>query len=368
MIPLIRPDLAFDDVADGIKAVIDSGQLTSGRNVAEFEARFAEYIGVKYAVTTTSATTALHMSLVARGIGPGDEVLVSDFTFPASGNAIVQCGAVPVMVDCIEGRFDLDFDDARRKITDRTKAIMIIHPFGQPVPYDEIMKFESETSIWVLEDAACAISAQWGDTRCGAMGGAACFSFHPRKILTTGEGGMITTNDTALFEKLKILRSHGGTRAEVGFQFVENGYNYRMSEIQAVLGLSQLSRIDEIVNERRRIAGLYQERFANINFAHIPLTADNTSCSFQSFVIMLNADINRDELIAGMKEKGVETMLGTYAMHGHPAFSNFGYTAGHLKHSLHAEKHSLTLPLFRGMDEKDVDTIIDALKASSGYN
>lgn len=359
MIPLIKPDLQYDEVAQGIKDVIDSGQLTSGKNVAEFEKKFAEYVGVKYAITTTSATTALHMALVARGIGPGDEVLVSDFTFPASGNAIIQCGAIPVLVDCMEGRFDLNFEDARKKISERTKAIMVVHPFGQPVSYDRLSAFAEETGLWVLEDAACAISSHSNGVKCGAMGDAACFSFHPRKILTTGEGGMITTNDDALYEKVTILRSHGGSRSEVGFSFVENGYNYRMSEIQAVLGLEQLNRIDEIVEERRRIARLYIEAFKDMPEISIPLITDEKGCSFQSFVILLDDKIDRNRVIAKMREQGIETMLGTYAMHTHPAFSEF---SGSMPHALRAQDKSLTLPLYAGMEREDILHIVGKLK------
>lgn len=366
MIPLIKPDIRYEDIADGIKDVIDSGQLTSGKNVAAFEKGFANYIGVKYAISTTSATTALHMSLMAYGIGPGDEVLVSDFTFPASGNAIVQCGATPVLVDCLEGRFDLDLDDARKKITSKTKAIMVVHPFGQPVPYDNLIQFKKETGLWLIEDAACAISSSSDGVRCGAMGDAACFSFHPRKILTTGEGGMITTNDDSLYEKIMVLRSHGGVRSEVGFSFVENGYNYRMSEIQAVLGLSQLHRIDEIVEERRRVANYYLELLGEDSNLTIPLTGGTQSCSFQSFVILLNDSIDRDVVIASLRQEKIETMLGTYAMHTHPAFSGLGGLDLGLKNSSFAQKNSLTLPLFRAMSRENVLHIVSKLKSAIG--
>lgn len=361
MIPLIKPDIGFDEVADDIEAILDSGRLTAGPYVQSFERMFAEYIGVKHAVTTTSATTALHMSLVARDIGAGDEVLVSDFSFPASGNAIVQTGAIPVFVDCLPGRFHLDLDDARAKVTPRAKAIMIVHPFGQPVSAEAINRFSAETGLWVLEDAACAVSSASGNKRCGAIGDAAAFSFHPRKILTTGEGGMITTNDEALSRRLGVLRTHGGVASETGMHFIENGFNYRMTEIQAALGLAQLKRIDAIVDERRRVADLYLERLAPLSFLSIPLSAEVRDCSFQSFVVMLAAGIDRARTIQRMTASGVETTLGTYAMHAHPAFARFGYEAGHLCNSYHAQCQSLTLPLFRKMTEADVDRIVDAL-------
>lgn len=362
MIPLIKPDISFDEVKADIKAILSSGRLTNGPFVAAFEKEFAEHIGTSHAVTTTSATTALHMALVARGIGPGDEVLVSDFTFPASGNAIVQTGATPVLVDCRPGRFDLDFDDARAKITDRTHAIMIVHPFGQPVPHEDLAKFHDETGIWVLEDAACAIGAHSGGVACGNMGDAAAFSFHPRKILTTGEGGMITTNDNALHERMSVLRTHGSTPTDNGLQFIENGFNYRMGEIQAALGLAQLRRIDEIVEERRHVARLYLDQLEALNFLSIPLCAGPQECSFQSFVVMLADDIDRDSVITRLRERGIESTLGTYAMHSQPAFTQFGNEVGDLPHSYRAQNQSLTLPLIKGMSANDVGGIVRALE------
>lgn len=361
MIPLIKPDIGFDEVVDDIRAILESGRLTAGPYVHDFERKFADYIGVKHAVTTTSATTALYMALVAHGIGPGDEVLVSDFTFPASGNAIVQTGAVPVMVDCLPGRFDLDFDDARAKVTGRTRAIMVVHPFGQPVAGEEIARFADETGLWVLEDAACAITSNSSGRRCGALGDAAAFSFHPRKILTTGEGGMITTNDDALYERLNVLRTHGSQPSTGGLTFVENGFNYRMTEIQAALGLAQLKRIDAIVDERRRVAQIYLDKLTAVNFASVPLSGDTRECSFQSFVVMLADGIDRNRVIGRMKELQVETTLGTYAMHSQPAFSRFIRDGERLENSSCAQAYSLTLPLLRGMTRVDVDRVVDAL-------
>jgi dTDP-4-amino-4,6-dideoxygalactose transaminase len=288
-------------------------------------------------------------------------VLVSDFTFPASGNAIVQTGAVPVMVDCLPGRFDLDFDDARAKVTGRTRAIMVVHPFGQPVAAEEIARFADETGLWVLEDAACAITSNSSGRRCGALGDAAAFSFHPRKILTTGEGGMITTNDDALYERLNVLRTHGSQPSTGGLTFVENGFNYRMTEIQAALGLAQLKRIDAIVDERRRVAKIYLDKLTTVNIASVPLSGNAQECSFQSFVIMLADDVEREQVIEKLKVAGIETTLGTYAMHAHPAFKQFGYAPHDLSNSHAAERQSLTLPLIKGMTEDDVSFITGAL-------
>lgn len=362
MIPLIKPDISFSEVTDDIKKIIDSGFLTSGPYVEKFEHDFASYIGTKYALSTTSATTALHLSLVSLGVDEGDEILVSDFTFPASGNAIVQTGAKPVFVDCKNGQFDLDWNDALKKVNKRTKGIMIVHPFGQPINYNEILNFKEETGLWVIEDAACAVSSNWKGRHCGTMGNTACFSFHPRKILTTGEGGMVTTNDKDLYEKLSLLSKHGGKRdASVGFKFIDNGFNYRMSEIQAAIGIAQLKRLDDIVNERRRLAELYISKINALCNIQVPLTAGITECSFQSFVVLLDDSINRMDIIKKLKLNNIESTLGTYAMHMESAFKKYIRQKNNLPNSLRAKNQSLTLPLYRGLKEEEIDFIVSLL-------
>ncbi len=360
-IPLIRPQIEFEDIARDIQKIIESGWLTTGPYVRRFEEEFAAYVGARHAVSTTSATTALHLSLAAKGIGPEDEVLVSDFTFPASGNAIVQTGAVPVLVDCIPNRFDMDPLDARRKLSPKTKAIMVVHPFGQPAEMADIRALADEAGLWVLEDAACALGARRGQTKCGVLGDCACFSFHPRKILTTGEGGMITTDDSELFERISMLRAHGGVRGEAGFRFVENGFNYRMSEIQAALGLAQLQRFDALVERRRRVGETYIRQLSLADGISVPLSGEVAECAFQSFVVQLGDGIDRNGVIARMREAKIETTLGTYAMHTHPAFARFGYKAGDLEHSARAERQSLTLPLLANMSDSDISRVVESL-------
>ncbi|MBI2240184.1 MAG: DegT/DnrJ/EryC1/StrS family aminotransferase [Magnetospirillum gryphiswaldense] len=362
MIPIIRPDLSFDEVADDLRAVIESGQLTSGRMVAEFESLVAKTVGVKHAVATTSATTALHLALAAQGIGTGDEVLVSDFSFPASANAIIQTGATPVFVDCRPGGFDLDVEDAARKVTARTKAIMPVHPFGMPADIKAITALADRHGLFVVEDAACAIGAERDGIRCGGGPGVGCFSFHPRKLITTGEGGAITTNDDALAARLRLLRSHGGqTGPKVGLEFVENGYNYRLSEIQAVLGIAQMKRLDAILGDRRRTAALYRDMLGGITAISLPQFDVPGSGTFQSFVILLQDHIDRDDLVAKLRADHVETTLGTYAQHAHPAFSRFGHAAGALPQSWRAQRQSLTLPLLPHMPNEQIEKVVATL-------
>ena len=358
MIPLIKPIIPFESVEADLRAILDSGQLTSGRYVAKFEKMLAEYLGVAHAVTTTSATTALHMSMEAMKIADGDEVLVSDFSFPASGNAVVQTGAAPVFVDCVPGRFDLDPADLKKRITPKSKAIMVVHPFGQPADMTRINEIAARHNLKVIEDAACGLGTRHGNRLCGTLSDAGCFSFHPRKLLNTGEGGLIATNDLGLYQMLTVLRTHGGTRDEVGLQFLENGFNYRMTEMQAALGLSQLGGFEESLVERRRLATLYLERFAKVPGVSVPLSAPAGDCTFQSFVVLFDDKINRNHVVAELRQRCIESTLGTYAMHSQKAFERYGYKPGDLPHSMRAQRQSLTLPLFANMGDDTIDRIV----------
>tara|TARA_B100000686_G_scaffold158840_1_gene166475 strand:+ start:431 stop:1555 length:1125 start_codon:yes stop_codon:yes gene_type:complete len=362
MIPLIRPDIHFEEVRADILAILKSGMLTQGPYVRKFEKMVADYVGVKYAFSTTSGTTALHLVLSSLEIGAGDEVLVSDFTFPASGNAIVQIGAIPVLVECIPGRFDLDVSDAQKKLTSKTRAILPVSPFGQPAEMSKILKFAEQNNLFVLEDAACALGATRDGIKSGAWKGAGCFSFHPRKVITTGEGGMITTDDENLAEKISILRNHGGTTSEKGTSFKTNGYNYRLSEISAVLGIAQMNRLNDILSDRRSTAIKYLERLAELDNVLVPLSAPSDQCTFQSFVILLGKGSDRNTVIRKMRDQDIETTLGTYALHAHPAFFRFGYQPGDLQNSWKNQEYSLTLPLLPKMDDEMIDRITLTLK------
>jgi perosamine synthetase len=365
-IPIIRPDVSFDEVADDLRAVLDSGQLTSGPYLQAFEAAVAEVVGVRHAIATTSATTALHLALHAAGVGSGDEVLVSDFTFPASGNVIVQVGAVPVLVDSAPDAFALDPEDAARKITTRTKAIMPVDPFGQPADAVAVGDLARAHGLVVVEDAACALGS--GGTgqdgiswQCGQWSLAGCFSFHPRKVVTTGEGGAVTTDDDELAERLRRLRTHGAERTDAGIAFVEHGFNYRLSETAAVLGLAQLRRLDEILADRARTAERYDRLLDGIDGIEVRRPPPGERWSRQSQVLLLADDIDRDAVVASLAEADVESTLGTYAMHAQPAFAHLGHQPGDLPNAWRAQQQSLTLPLVPRMEEAEVDRVVAVL-------
>lgn len=363
MIPIIRPDVSFDEVSADLAQILDSGHLTGGRFVAEFEAAVAQAVGVDHAITTTSATTALHLCLAALGIGPGDEVLVSDFTFPASGNVIVEVGATPVLVDSAPGSFALDVAHAAHLVTGRTRAVMPVHPFGQPADLDAIGQLATRHGLAVVEDAACALGSAWGDTPCGAIN-PGCFSFHPRKVVTTGEGGAITTNDSELAAKLRLLRSHGASPSTVGMEFVLNGFNARLGELPAAVGLSQMARLGQILDDRRVTAMRYGELLTSISGVRPRQPGPDETWSWQSYVVVLDREIDRDVVISRLRHAGIETTLGTYAMHAQPAFARFGYRPGDLPHSYFAQQQSLTLPLLPRMTVDAVARVVDELGAA----
>lgn len=365
MIPLIRPTVEFDEVADDISSILSSGQLTAGKYVAAFEAAVAAFVGAEHAVSAPSATAALHLSLLAAGIGPGDEVLVSDFSFPASGNVIVQVGATPVFVDCAPGSFVLDLRDAAAKVTSRTAAILPVHAFGQPADLDGLRALAHRHQLAVIEDAACALGSSRGGIACGGRD-VGCFSFHPRKIVTTGEGGMVTTNDAGFADRLRTLRNHGGVPAKVGMEFVLNGVNARLGEIPAALGLVQMRRLDQTLEDRRGSALRYDSILHKLPGVQVISEPEGEVWSFQSYVVLLEDSVDRDSVVESMRSAGIETTLGTYAMHLHPAFHRFGPAPDELANSARAQRQSLTLPLLPEMSVSLIERVIEALSVALG--
>ena len=360
-IPLAAPWTGDDELAE-IRSVLESGQLSQGPKVAEFEAMVAAVTGSRYAFAASSCTTAMHLALVALGIGAGDEVLVPDFTFPATANVVVQQGAVPVLVDVQPGTYNVEPVDLKRHLTTRTRAIMPVHLFGLSADVDPCLAFAREHGLAVLEDAACALGATYYGRPCGSMGDAGCFSFHPRKVITTGEGGMVVTDDDALAERLQLFRSHGGVRAGGRFTFEEAGFNYRLSDVHAAMGVAQMRRLPEIVARRRALAAALTERLAVVAGITPPAEPEWGGHIYQAYVAVLDDGVDRDAVITGLRQRGVETTIGTYALHTQPFFRRtYGYRTGDLQASAGVARQSLALPLYPAMTETEVDRVAGAV-------
>lgn len=361
---LTRPQTDETEI-DEIRAVLASGILTQGPKVAELERLVAQRVGVPHAFAVTSATTALHLSLVAAGIGPGDEVLVPDFTFPATANVVVQQGAVPVLVDVNLDTFAIDPDDLERRVTDRSRAVLPVHPFGLAAGMDPVLRVAERHELTVIEDAACALGASDGGRPVGGIGLAGCFSFHPRKSITTGEGGMITTSDDALAGRIGLLRSHGGVRAGGRFRFEAAGFNYRMSDILAAVGVAQMRKLDAFLAARRRVAGWYDARLGGWEALRVPVTPAGSTHTYQSYVVLLDEALDRDAVIGALAADGIETTIGTYALHAEPFFGRtYDLRPGDRPRSWRVFRSGLALPLHGGMTEGEVDLVVERLRAA----
>lgn len=333
---------------NAVADVLNSGWLTQGGKVAEFEDAVAEYVGSDYAIAVSSCTAALHLSLLACGIGPGDEVLVPDFTFPATANVVVHCGARPVLVDIDLDTYAMNPDDLEAKITERSKCVILVHPFGLFAPIGEISTIVWENDLLLVEDAACSLGATYLTKMCGTFGNTGCYSFHPRKTITTGEGGMVATEDEQIAEKIRKLRNHG----RAGNVFEEVGFNYRMSDVHAAIGLAQMEKIDWIIAERRRLAEQLTECLKDSPLV-LPSGKGHT---FQSYVVRFMNVTGRTLVARELQKRGIETTIGTYALHLQPAFE------GDCPNSAKAYVQTMTLPLYIGMD---VERLCEAIHACS---
>lgn len=361
--PLRLADPRFGDEAlEAIAAVLRSGQLSQGPTVAAFEEAIASLCGAAHAVATTSATTALELTLAAHDIGPGDEVLAADFTYPATGNAVLQRGATLRLVDADPATYCVDPAALEAALTPRTVAVLAVDVFGLPADYRAIEPLLAQRGVTLICDAACSLGGTIDGRLTGTFGAASCFSFHPRKSLTTGEGGMVLTQDPALAERLRALRNHGTRRDGWRARFIEPGFNYRMSDLNAALGLSQVEAFPAVVERRNALAARLRghlERLDGVVAQHVP---DGHRHPYQAFVVRCDAGVDRDELIAALRAAGVESTLGTYAMHAEPAFAAAcGTRPGDLPHSDSLTRQTLALPLHQGMDDGDVDVVAQEL-------
>jgi dTDP-4-amino-4,6-dideoxygalactose transaminase len=365
MLRLADPRFGEEAVA-AIAEVLASGQLTQGPVVTDFERAVADHCGARHGVAVTSATTALELSLAALDIGPGDEVAVADFTYPATGNAVLQRGAEVRLVEVDPSTYCVDPRALAAALGPDTKAVLTVDVFGLPADYGAIEPLLAERGVPLICDAACSLGGAIGDRPVGSFGLASCFSFHPRKSLTTGEGGMVVTDDDVLAERLRLLRNHGSRRSGWRARFVEPGFNYRLSELNAALGLVQVPDHAATVARRGELAALLSERLRELPGVRPQAVPDGHRHPYQAYVVVLEDDaLDRDALIAALRDEGVESTLGTYALHAEPAFAERCDTEpGDLPHSYRLAERTLTLPLHQNLSDDDVATIAGALEAA----
>lgn len=373
-IPVARPSFGLDE-EEAVLEVLRSGWVSQGPRVAEFERRFAEYVGAAHAVAVTSCTTALHLALLAAGIKPGDEVLCPSLSFIATANAIVHAGARPVFVDIDEATYNMDPDRIESAITPRTRAILVVHQIGLPASLAEINDIATRHGLLVIEDAACAIGAEYKGSRIGQPHTMmACFSFHPRKILTTGEGGMITTANERLAARLRRLRQHAMTVSDLARHssskalvesYDEVGYNYRMTDLQAAVGLVQLQRLDGMLARRRELARRYSSRLASIPWLALPTEPAGCRSNFQSYMVLLQDDapITRDHLMQELLNRGVSSRRGIMAIHREAPYRSGRWDARLPVTNLVTDT-TLVLPLFHDMTENEQDYVIQCVGES----
>jgi perosamine synthetase len=357
--------------AEALAEVIESGWVAQGPRVREFERAFAARVGAPDAVATSSCTTALHLALYAAGVGPGDEVIVPSLSFIATANSVWQCGATPVFADVDRETGNLSPTSAERAITPATKAIMPVHQVGLPADMDAFHALAEAYSLTIVEDAACAIGATYKGAPIGSHGNLACFSLHPRKVITTGEGGMITVHDPEMADRLRKLRQHAmdlsdlarhGARDVVFENYPERGFNARMTDLQAVLGLKQLEILDEILAERRRLADRYTAAIDYLPHLEAPKDPPYAERTWQSYAVRVrpSSPLDRTELMRRLLQDGVTTRRGVMAIHHEGAYA--GETV-FLPHTEEAARETLMLPLYVGLTDAEQDHVVDRLAA-----
>ena len=392
-IPIARTSLTQEEI-ESVLEPLHSGWLVQGPRVAEFEEKWSHFTGAKNSVAVTSCTSALHLSLAALGIGPGDEVIVPAFTWISTANVVEHLGATVVFVDVDVRNFNIDPSQIESRITSNSKAIMHVHLFGFSSYMNAILSKAKEHDLKVIEDAACGFGSTYFGSHVGTLGDFGCFSFHPRKSITTGEGGMITTNNVKMAAATRRLRDHGASKSDLQRhmgpkpyllpEFPDAGYNQRMTDIQGALGSSQMNRASEILRERKRLAVRYDEAFKDLPLLATPPKQDNYGHSYQSYACLFQPGLvnralddrdvvaigkissTRDDWMDELQRAGISTRPATHAVH------MLGYYARKYAHkpedfigAMAADKCSISLPLFHGMTEAEQDYVISHVRSKA---
>ncbi len=378
MLPYGRQSVDEEDIA-GVVEALRSDWLTTGPKVAEFERAFAETVGIREAVSVTSGTAALHAAVFAAGIGPGDEVITTPLTFAATANCVRYQGGTVVFADVVPVSLNLAPAQVKAKISDRTKSIIPVDFGGQPADLDEILVLAAEHDLIVIEDAAHALGATYRGRRVGSISPLSTFGFHPVKHITTGEGGMVTTDDPALAERLRRFRNHGISsdyrqRERQGswyYEMQELGFNTRLTDIQCALGLSQLTRLGEWVARRCQIAGRYAEALAGIPEIELPKVSSDRESAWHLYVIRLNLDrlrVGRDQIFRALRAENIGVNVHYIPVPWHPYYRRLGYVRGQWPVAESAFERLISVPMWAGMTDGDVDDVVAAvMKVVAAY-
>ena len=350
--------------------------ITQGKKIDEFEKLIAQKTGAKYAVVFSSGTAALHSACFAGGIEKEDEVITTPITFCASANCVLYCGGTPVFADINPETYNIDIKSIKKKISNKTKAIIPVHFTGQPCEMDMILKIADKYGLTVIEDGAHALGAKYHDKKIGSIGDMTVFSFHPVKHITTGEGGAVTTNDRKIYEKLLKFRTHGITKKSNSKKALQEpwyyrqeflGYNYRLTDIQAALGISQLKKLDMFVKKRLEIAKMYNEAFESVKEIVIPKQIKGASSSWHIYVIQLKLEalgVGRKEIFDELKEKGLGVNVHYIPVYYHPHYKELGYKKGICPNAEQLYERIITIPLFPKMSKKDIEYVIKSVKST----
>jgi len=374
-IPFHRPSIGTEE-ADEVLKVLASGWLTTGAVTQRFEREFAGYIGCKYAIAVNSATSALQLALDAIGLKPGDEVLVPTYTFAASAEVVTYFGARPVLCDCVPGGFNIDAEDVKRKMTSSTRALMPVHIAGQPCDLEPLHRIAAQHGLHVIEDAAHALPARYRGSRIGTVSEFTAFSFYATKTITTAEGGMLATDNSAYAERAAVMRLHGISGdawkryAKEGswyYEVVNAGYKHNLPDVLAALGVAQLAKCDRFWRRRSEIADLYLERLAAIEELELPPGADDSDQhSWHLFILRIRPgklELTRSAFVDELKQSGIGSSVHFIPLHLHPFYrERYGYRPGDFPNAEDAYSRCISLPMFPDMRDSEVDRVIGAIQ------
>jgi dTDP-4-amino-4,6-dideoxygalactose transaminase len=359
---LIEPVVDEEEIRNVTK-VLRSGWLTEGPVTKQFEEEVRQYVGAKHSVATTSCTTALELSLRALGIGPGDEVIVPDFTHPATANIVEWIGAKPVLVDVDLFSYNIDPAEVRKAITKKTKCIIPVSWGGNPLDMKPLNDLKEEHGLAVVEDAACSLGAEFDGKKTGTMADITCFSFHPRKIVTSGEGGMAVTDDRALAEKISSMKNFGMRIEDGKRMFIQLGTNYKLSDVLSAIGLVQMTKIEKMIRRRIELANYYDKLLVGNDLITPPERRENTRHTCQTYSVYVHKERARDKIIEDLRKASIETQIGTYALHMQPSCKE-ARRVGRLERAEELYMNLLALPLSHFMSSKDQELVISQIEKS----